>query len=235
MAQANVEEAQSLGRSLSMCMALGEAACPIAIMTGDFPAAENYLAALMEAASRQGLSFWIGMGRCLEGKLLIRRGEVKRGTALLQDAIGAYRIAQQSLHYSGFVADLAEGLAMDGRAGEGTAIIEEALTRSNSSGVRWHAAELMRVGAGLRLAGARDPQLLEQAMLLRSALDVARDQGALFWELRAALSLAQVEARRGDGEKAERLLKGIFDRVTGSFETPDVQAIKRMLAGISTK
>jgi len=86
---------------------------------------------------------------------------------------------------------------MTGRAGEGTAIIEEALTRSNSSGVRWHAAELMRVGAELRLAGAGDSQMPEGATQLRAALDVARDQGALFWELRAALISAGPEAWLG--------------------------------------
>jgi hypothetical protein len=57
---------------------------------------------------------------------------------------------------------------------------------------------------------------------------MAREQGALFWELRAALSLARLKATQGRPE-AKRVLTPVYDRFTEGFETADLRAARAML------
>jgi hypothetical protein len=57
-------------------------------------------------------------------------------------------------------------------------------------------------------------------LLLRS-LDVARQQGALSWELRSAISLAELWERENRREAAFSLLASMRDRFTEGFATAD--------------
>ena len=68
----------------------------------------------------------------------------------------------------------------------------------------------------------------------RQALDWARRQGALSWELRAATSLARMWGKQGRTEEARQLLALIYDRFTEGFETADLKAAKRCLDQFAT-
>jgi hypothetical protein len=52
-------------------------------------------------------------------------------------------------------------------------------------------------------------------------LRLAQAQGALSWELRAAMSLSVAMARRGDGEASRDLLAGVLSRFTEGLESAD--------------
>jgi predicted ATPase len=76
-----------------------------------------------------------------------------------------------------------------------------------------------------------DPARAE-ALLLRS-LDVARHQGALSWELRSAISLAEVwqDHNRSD---ALNLLASVRDRFTEGFPTVDLENSASLLRRLSS-
>ena len=59
-----------------------------------------------------------------------------------------------------------------------------------------------------------------EALLLRS-LDVARQQGALSWELRSAISLAELWERDNRSKAAFSLLASVRERFTEGFATAD--------------
>jgi predicted ATPase len=61
------------------------------------------------------------------------------------------------------------------------------------------------------------------------ALDWARRQGALSWELRAATSLAGLLRDQGRIGEARDLLAPIYERFTEGFGTADLQAGKKLL------
>jgi len=63
----------------------------------------------------------------------------------------------------------------------------------------------------------------------REALDWARRQGALSWELRAATSLARMWRNQGRSKEARELLAPVYDRFTEGFETADLKATKALL------
>ena len=63
----------------------------------------------------------------------------------------------------------------------------------------------------------------------RTAHEIAREQGALFWELRIVLSLARWRVTQGRHDEARRLLAPVYDRFTEGFSTPDLRAAKALL------
>jgi predicted ATPase len=61
------------------------------------------------------------------------------------------------------------------------------------------------------------------------ALDVARRQGALYWELRCTTSLASLWHDQGRNQEALALLSAVYDRFTEGFETADLRSAKTVL------
>ena len=64
---------------------------------------------------------------------------------------------------------------------------------------------------------------------LRAAIDAARAQEARSWELRAATTLAQLLAGRGERAAARELLSGIYGWFGEGFDTRDLRAAKVLL------
>ena len=65
--------------------------------------------------------------------------------------------------------------------------------------------------------------------LFRHALDRARRQEALSWELRAVTSLARVLCYEGHPADAIACLQPVYDRFTEGFGTADLIAAKQLL------
>ncbi|MNY67287.1 hypothetical protein D3C86_2048460 [compost metagenome] len=61
------------------------------------------------------------------------------------------------------------------------------------------------------------------------ALNVAKTQGALTWELRSATALAQLWLRQGRYGQAHELLAPIYQRFTEGFSTPDLTTVRCLL------
>jgi predicted ATPase len=66
----------------------------------------------------------------------------------------------------------------------------------------------------------------------RQALDWARRQGALSWELRAATSLARLWRDQGRIKEAGELLAPVHDRFIEGFETADLKAAKALIGDL---
>jgi len=65
------------------------------------------------------------------------------------------------------------------------------------------------------------------------ALDWARRQGALSWELRAATSLARLLHDQSRCADALALLQPVYDRFTEGFDTADLKAAKALLDALA--
>jgi hypothetical protein len=81
--ESNIEDALSINHTLSLCNALAQAACPVALYAGDLAAAERFTAMLLDQTARHALDVWHAYGRCFKGMLLIKRGDVDVGLRLL--------------------------------------------------------------------------------------------------------------------------------------------------------
>jgi len=225
-----LDEAQSLDHKLSLCLIHAEVLFPIALMTGDLATAEQSAVQLIDIATRHSMALWIRFGRCLEGSLLIKQGDVARGTAQLRTALDAFRDAGQTVHYVGFLNIIAEGFARTGESARSFEAIDEALALSaDSGGNRWCIAEALRIKGELLREGPADRSLQAAEGCLEKALDVARGQSALFWELRAAMSLARLRLQQDRQQEASQGLAAVFARFTEGFDTVDLQSARALL------
>jgi predicted ATPase len=231
-AQSSVEEACATDHGLSLCNTLAQAACPIALFIGDVAAAERFVAMLLDHSARHALAVRHAEGHCARGTLFIQRGDIVIGSRYLRFALDELRKLGFVQRRPAFLGALAEGLGRAGRADEGLAAIDEALALSERDEERWCIAELLRIKGELVLS-EDGPDAAEAAEdHFGQALDWARRQGALSWELRAATSLARLWRDRNHIQAAREILAPVYDRFTEGFETADLKTAKLLLDGL---
>jgi predicted ATPase len=230
-ARSSFEMAQSSGAGITVCWVVHDALCPIAPMRGDLGAAEAAIATLSDWATRMNATLWKTMGTCWKGKLLIERGEFGRGIELLSQTLEACEQSGWQMGYVQFLGCLAEGLAGLGDLEEAGSKLERAIAWADRKGEGWYRAELMRMKGELMLRQSRTLLAVEAEDCFRAATEIAREQGALFWELRIALSLAELRITQGRHDEARRLLAPVYDRFTEGFHTPVLRAAKALLDG----
>ncbi len=231
-AQSSVGEACAADNALSMCNTLAQAACPIALFIGDLAAAERFVAMLLDHSARHALASWHVQGHCFKGALFIQREDVVIGSQHLRCALDELRTIGFVQRYPAFLGALAEGLARAGQGAEGLVAIDEALALAERDEGLWCVAELLRIKGELVLSEG-GPDAAEAAQdHFRQALDWARRQGALSWELRAATSLARLWRDQNRTKAAREILAPVYDRFTEGFETTDLKAAKLLLDGL---
>lgn len=105
-------------------------------------------------------------------------------------------------------------------------LLEEAFSVLGLTGERAWEAELHRLRG--ELERDREPQAAADAF--GEALAVARRQGALSFELRAATSLADLLQSQDRAGEAQALLAPVYARFTEGFETADLRAAREVLS-----
>jgi tetratricopeptide (TPR) repeat protein len=227
-AHSSVENARAANHIISLCQALAYAACPLALLTGDLAAAEHYGTMLLDHSTRHAPALWRACGPSFQGLLVIQRGDVITGLRLLR--AGFDEFGETGSAVSRLIAfQMAEALGRAGQNAEGLAAIEEAIARSERTEEHWAMAELVRVRGELLLLQGAPGAASAAEHHFRQALDWARQQGALSWELRAATSLARLLRDRDRIDEARDLLAPIYERFTEGFGTADLQAARRLL------
>jgi DNA-binding NtrC family response regulator/predicted ATPase len=117
---------------------------------------------------------------------------------------------------------LAEAHGELGDLERGLQLIADAAAHVQSSGERWVEPEIDRVRGSLLAADPRRRD--ESAAALRQALDLARQQQARMWELRAALHLARMLTEDGRPSDVRGLLEPVLAWFPAAAETPDLVA-----------
>jgi len=129
-------------------------------------------------------------------------------------------------------------LIRNGRHDEADVLLTDALALGHDAGGCWPHAELHRLRAEVCLAlrtrqrrATRKWQQLgaDAEACLRRGLGVARSQGARWWELRTAVSLARLLSEGDRAAEASDLLRSVYDEFKEGFDLPDLRAARAML------
>ncbi len=228
----NIEEGRAIGHALTFCSVLGQGACPIAFLAGDFDAAARYGAMLVDHTERHPMRLWQLWARCFNGMVMAKRGDLTAGLEVLR---GELEKAGEARFLPRFLLPLGELAACFGQAGEvanGLAIVDDALTRCKMRDEGWYLPELLRIRGELVLKGGNPGSAAKAEHEYLSALDWARRQGALFWELRTAASVARLWRDQGRSAEAAALLQGVYNRFTEGFTTADIKTATALLEAL---
>jgi predicted ATPase len=125
---------------------------------------------------------------------------------------------------------LAEAQALDGKLGDASNTIEEALQANPEE--LYFRPETLRIRGDLRLE-------LGQAELaetdFREAITLAQKMSAKLWELRATMSLARLLAKQGRRDEARTMLAEIYNWFTEGFDTADLKDAKALLEELQAR
>jgi predicted ATPase len=115
-----------------------------------------------------------------------------------------------------------------GQPEAGLTVLTEALVLVDTMGVRFLEAELYRLKGELLLQQNSNNQA-EAESCFQKALDVACQQHAKSWGLRAATSLARLWQQQGKRQEAHDLLAPVYNWFTEGFDTADLIDAKVLL------
>jgi predicted ATPase len=196
--------ATQINHGTSICYTLALAGCLIAHYNGDTRTARELLRQLLDQAQKHSVLLFYTWARHY---------------AQVIDSAEAHLPLQPGV---GLIKDIMVTL-------DGSFVDDALLQRADTGTAGWSTAEVLRARADALLA--EDCPLkteAAEAVLIR-ALNVAKHQGALAWELRSATSLAQLWQRQGLYQQAHELLAPIYNRFTEGFSTPDLSKVRRLL------
>ena len=202
---------------------------PVALMSGDEAGAEQAAAMMADLAVSTNAAFWKVISQCFESAVLIRRGEFEKGLILLRPVLDTCERTGWKPNYPEHLGVLAEGQAGLGRHAEAVATVDRALAAADYSGERWYVAELLRLKGEFLLREGGDNSTPVAEGWFHDALVLAQEQGALSWELRAAMSLGKLWHQNGKTGEANELVSAVYDRFTEGFDTADLRAARSLI------
>lgn len=204
IAQEAVELA-SLDVPISLCHALGFAACPIALWRGDTDEASQLIASLLDRSRRYDFRRWYRLALCFT-RSLGQPVSLPSGEATPIGSLQRQMLA-----------------TIDAKWADSTS-----LWRAEAGLAGWCNAELQRLAAErMERDGAATPDAIHARF--RTALEFARKQGALAWELRVAISLARSLAATREAGSARDLLQQTYDRFSEGLTTRDLVSARVLL------
>ncbi|MGO7733196.1 hypothetical protein ELG72_37070 [Rhizobium leguminosarum] len=225
----NLDETLALDHTMTICNVLTQAACPVAILSQDWDVARRYVDILRERTEPKALDAWHAYSTCYRGEIAIACGAAEEGLDLLVPAMEKLNRSGFGHYRTSFLVSLARAqLALD-RPDRAADALHEALEFSDVTGGKWNLAELHRWRGeiAIRMDTSTSRATIEGAFA--QALGLAREQGALSWEIRAATSFGGWLLGEGRQAESRALLQDVHSRCTEGFERPDHRALEAML------
>ncbi len=200
------------------------------VMMRDVAGVAELAATAIALAEQNGLSMWLQAATIADGWLQAQRGFPDQGIRQTRKGLDGLKAMGVEILRPFFLSLLAEIYAGCDEQEAGLEAIAEAIALVPKGGERlWH-ADLHRVEGELLMARASiGGEVAAEATLLR-AVALARGQGARYWELRAATSLAGLWLRQGDAARARTLLASVYRASDDAIGLRDFQAARVMLS-----
>jgi predicted ATPase len=128
-----------------------------------------------------------------------------------------------------YAALLAEARAKFGKVLDALAILRSALETVTEPGIGFYAPELYRL-QGVCLLRLDPPNEKEAISSLQMAVDVAKQQKASLFQLKAAIDMADAASSTGQPEKGLQPLRDLCADLPEGFDAPDLAEAKRRLS-----
>ena len=208
-----IQEAVAMARGRNHSFSLAYALFGIALiyqLRRDENATRQWAEEVIALSTDKGFPYFSSMSGILRGWSAAEQGNIKEGIILISQSLQAWKITESEVNKTYHLALLAEAHRKNGDIEKGLVVLTEALTTVEKNEERWYEAELYRLKGDLLLMHDGAEEEIEGYFSL--ALEVARRQNAMSFELRAALSLCKLWQK--------------------GFETRDLQEAKTLLEAL---
>jgi predicted ATPase len=229
VATAGLTEARRLSHASSEAFALSFA-CILHQLRREPQPAQALAERLVSLTIERAFSYLLAWGRLIQGWASIEQGQVDAGIAQGLAGIDTYKASGARTLIPYFWTLLIEGYIKSSQQDKALQLLKEAWLQVKQTGERWIEAELYRLQGEVLLHA---PQEVEHALL--KAIQIARNQGARLWELRAASSLARLWRDQSKSQQAYDLLAPIHHWFTEGLDTADLKDAKAALEDVTPR
>lgn len=178
-----------------------------------------------------GFPFWHAWSRVMAGWATVGMHDDDEGFATIETGLVEYQATGAAMGTTLFLAMRADACAKAGLIQQGLRAIDAAFGHVRQTNERAFVAELHRLRGELILL--REPGnahgQVQAERSFRTAIEVARRQGAKSWQLRATLSLANLWVSQGQQAQAYDALADIHRVFTEGFDTSDLKEASALL------
>jgi class 3 adenylate cyclase/tetratricopeptide (TPR) repeat protein len=221
-----LRDARSNGHALSLSLALFWNGV-VRMYRGDLDTARANARELLTITARYHIAYFAVCGILLDGAIMVAAGDAKSGIQRILQALAELRNMRGGLGVPWVMALAADGYLRSGALKEALGALTMGLAATQVEGERHWEAELHRIKGETLLASDADSNQTEASF--RQTIDVAKRQGALSLELRAAMPLARLLASRGERVRARECVAGVYSRFTEGFDTADLVAARFLI------
>jgi predicted ATPase len=222
-----VEYARDIGQAATLMFALNHASL-VNSQCRNYEAAIAHADELLTLADEKSSLFWKSVAMLRRGVGFALKGSAAEAVESITSGFAAFRTTGSTLFLPLDMSCLATAYAGLGQLGEAWRCIDEALGAIATTKERWFEAEANRIAGEISLKSP-EPDVAKAKTYFERALAIARKQQAKSWELRAAMSMAQLWRDQGKPQQARELLAPIYGWFTEGFDTLDLKEAKTLL------
>ncbi|MEH6646529.1 ATP-binding protein [Sulfitobacter sp.] len=227
-AATHMEEAESLAMSTghiqTICTTMFQRATFYSLVSGDRSNLERCKNKMGPIAQEHSLTIWMTLTSVFAEFLAAHKGD-KTSIARYLKLEAAISAAKHKMGLPQWRGDIARSALAMGLREEAVELAMMAQEMIDETGEAYTLSDLHRVQAAIAMAGG-DTETMEHYLV--TALDVARQQGAKLWELRAAIDLAGLWRDQGKTTEAISLLQPVHDSIAEG-DCPEDRATAREL------
>ena len=225
VASRSLDRARALGLAFTTAFALDNEAL-FGILGADPQRATAHANEALTHSIEHCLAEFEHRARFVQGALLAQSGNAKQGIEFMRSAIGAIERTDTQNCRPLYLGHTAVAHASLGQPEVGLGLLDEAIQATETTNERFFEAEMHRLRGEMLLQVGKTDQAEAG---LRRAVEIAQQQSAHWWELRAATSLARYLHQSGYLLEAYSLLQPVYSWYTEGFDTNTLQEAKALL------
>ena len=191
----------------------------------------DHAAAAVTLSTEQGFPLFLAQNTIMRGWALTTQEQGEEGLRHMHRGLTAYRASGAEVFVPYLLLLLAEGYASLSQVEAGLAVLQEGWEVMERTGEHSHRAEMSRLKGALLLQQHGQVQEVQEEAeaCFQQAIEIAQQQSAKSWELRAATSLARLWHSQGKRAAARELLAPVYNWFTEGFDTADLKDAKALL------
>ena len=228
-------KALALAEELKHPMSIAFALCYAAVvenMRGEYAQAQRHAAAGRELSAQHQLALWLALNTITVGWAECGLREPS-GNDTMAEGIAALIRTGAKASLTLFLSAQAWGLLRMNRHDEALQVVTRGQAFVDQTGELFYKSELVRL-KGEALLSVSPAQTDDSEHCFREALEVARQQKARVFELRAAVSLARLLLKTGRGAEALAMLESIKRQFSQGFNASDLAEANELLVKLQT-
>jgi predicted ATPase len=200
----------------------------VQILCGHYMTASALVDELVALADEKDTAFWKAWGMMNKGWLVALAGKASDAVCVIGSGLTAWRATEATMCVPFYLSCLATVFVQLSQFENAQRAIGEAITMTEKTSERWFEAEIHRMAGEIALKSPEEGAAKAEAYF-RHALSVARAQQAKSWELRTAMSLAQLRRDQGNRDEARDVLTPVYAWFTEGFDMRDLKEAKALL------